>query len=108
MEKQQEKYQEFFNKLAKFKALQNQQRRRGLNDYNPLSIVLKINDEVRLHSRMLHSFLDPNGEHYQGSLFLDKFLEGLGIKEFNFDAKNALVSKEHNNMDLYISKKTNT
>jgi len=92
-----------FEKLKKFQLEQEKQKQRGLNSYNILTSVLKKNDEVRLHSRMMLSFLNPNGTHYQSNLFLDKFLEVLNIDGFTIDTKHCSVYTEYKNIDLYIT-----
>ncbi len=92
-----------FEQVKQFKKEQEKQKQRGLNNYNILTTVLKEYDEVRLHSRMIASFLDPHAEHYQSNLFLDKFLEILNILNFNIDSKNSSVYLEYQNIDLYIT-----
>ena len=67
-------YEVFFKKIEKFKIEQQKQKQRGLNDFNLLSTVRKYHDEVYLHSTMIGALLDPNGLHYQDTLFLEKFL----------------------------------
>jgi len=64
-----EEYKDFFEKIKIFKNEQNKQKQRGLNNYNILTSVLNKSDEVRLHSRMIFSLLNPNGTHYQSSYF---------------------------------------
>ena len=96
-------YKELFEQVKKFKEEQEKQKQRGLNNYNILTTVLKEHDEVRLHSRMIASLLDPSGEHYQSTLFLDKFLEVLDITDFNINSKNCSVYREYKNIDLYIT-----
>lgn len=98
-------YQEYFKKFEYFKAEQAKQKQRGLNNYNILTTVLKKSDEVRLHSRMIHSLLDPSGKHYQGILFLEKFIRKLNIKDFKLDLNNCSVYKEYQQIDLYITDK---
>lgn len=98
-----EKYTSFFEDIKKFKIEQEKQKQRGLNNYNILTTVLRKSDEVRLHSRMIFSFLNPNGSHYQSSLFLDKFLQVLNVKDFEIDVQNCSVYKEYKNIDLYIT-----
>lgn len=93
----------FFDKIEQFFALQNKQRQRGLNNYNLLTTVLSPFDEVRLHSRMLHSLLDPNGKHFQGSLFLERFLQMLKLDYFEGKLDNCIVKNEHKKIDLYIT-----
>jgi len=96
-------YKELFEQVKGFKEEQEKQKQRGLNNYNILTTVLKEHDEVRLHSRMIASFLDPSGEHYQSTLFLDKFLEILNVSNFKIDSKNCSVYREYKNIDLYIT-----
>ena len=72
------KIDNFIELFKNFKQKQQQQKLRGLNDFNLFTTLLKPNDELRLHSRFLNFLLNPNGEHCQGSLFLDLFLENAG------------------------------
>jgi hypothetical protein len=94
-------YEEFFEQIKKFKAEQTKQKQRGLNDYNILTTVLKPHDEVRVHSRMIGSFLDINGKHYQDDLFLKEFLSYLKID--NYNTLNSKVYNEYENIDLYLT-----
>ena len=96
-------YKNLFEQIKQFKKEQEKQKQRGLNNYNILTTVLKEHDEVRLHSRMIASFLDPSGEHYQSTLFLDKFLEILNVSNFKIDSKNCSVYREYKNIDIYIT-----
>jgi len=96
-------FKNLFEQVKQFKKEQEKQKQRGLNNYNILTTVLKKHDEVRLHSRMIASFLDPYGEHYQSTLFLDKFLEVLNVSNFHIDSKNCSVYREYKNIDLYIT-----
>jgi len=96
-------YKNYFEKIKKFKNEQDKQKQRGLNNYNILTSVLSKSDEVRLHSRMIFSLLDINGTHYQSSLFLDKFLNILNIKNFKLNTQNCSIYKEYQNIDLYIT-----
>jgi len=96
-------YKEFFEKIEIFKNEQNKQKQRGLNNYNILTSVLSKSDEVRLHSRMIFSLLNPNGTHYQSSLFLEKFLNTLHINNFKLNLQNCSIYKEYQNIDLYIT-----
>jgi len=94
---------EFFDEIESFYQLRDKQKQRGLNNYNLLTTVLKPSDEVRLHSRMLCSLLDPNGKHFQGSLFLTLFFDVLTLDEFGITANDCIVRKEYENIDLYIT-----
>lgn len=102
-EERKEEHSHFFKEMKKFKEKQNKQKERGLNDYNLLTTVLSADDEVRLHSRMLHSLLDPNGLHYQGSLFLELFFDILGFKDKKFEIEKARVELEYKHIDLHIT-----
>ncbi len=97
----------FFDAYKKFDEQRAEQKFRGLNDYSILNAVLKINDEVRLHSRFLHSLLDPDGKHYQGSVFLKEFLKITlntpGCENWQFDYSIASVRREYKFIDLYIT-----
>ncbi len=46
--------------------------------FNVFTTVLHAHDEVRLHTRFMHSLLNPNEPHDCGRLFLDLFLDSLG------------------------------
>ena len=98
-----EKYKDFFEKIEIFKNEQNKQKQRGFNNYNILTSVLNKSDEVRLHSRMIFSLLNPNGTHYQSSLFLEKFLNAINMNNFKLNLQNCSIYKEYNNIDLYIT-----
>lgn len=87
--------------LRSFLDERERQKLRGLNDYNLIGSLLKWHDEVRVHSGFLYSMLNPNGLHYQGDLFLRKFIDLLGIR--NFDFNKAEVQKEKKRVDLYIT-----
>lgn len=65
----------------------------GLNDYSLIGSMLKVSDEVRLHTRFIYSLLNPHGRHYQGHLFLKLFLEAAGLKGF-VDLNAAKIYKE--------------
>ena len=47
--------------------------------------------------------LDPKGLHYQGDLFLREFINACGISDFGLDTSNALVYREYENIDIYIT-----
>lgn len=98
-----EKYKIFFKELNKFKEKQQQQKERGLNDYNLLTTVLNEHDEVRLHSRVISSLLDINGLHYQKELFLEKFVQILKVDEFEFNIHESKLFLEYQNIDLYLT-----
>lgn len=96
-------YGVFFERIRNIQDIQNKQKHRGLNDYNIFTSLLKASDEVRLHSRFIFSLLNPEGDHYQGTLFLEKFIEAIGLSEFGLNIDQATVHKEYKNIDLYIT-----
>ncbi|RLA78633.1 MAG: hypothetical protein DRG78_14650, partial [Epsilonproteobacteria bacterium] len=102
-ENKMKEYTGFFKEIEKFKEKQNKQKQRGLNDYNILTTVLESHDEVRLHSRMIGSLLNPDGLHYQNTLFLEKFLDELALDNFEMDLNNIKIEVEYKNIDLYIT-----
>ena len=96
-------YEKFFKDLIALKNKQDLRKKQGINDYNILTSVLSEHDEVRLHSRMIASFLDSQGYHYQDSLFFDLFMETLELADFGIDSTNLEVITEYNNIDIYIT-----
>ena len=50
------KIDNFIELFKNFKQKQQQQKLRGLNNFNLFTTLLKLNDEVRLHSRFLSFF----------------------------------------------------
>jgi len=97
------RYDVFFQDIEHVLEKQAQQKSRGLNDYNIFTSLLKVHDEVRLHSRFLYSLLNPDGTHYQGPLFLELFLNVIGLSDFGLDPHQASVFVEYDNIDLYIT-----
>jgi len=71
-----EDLERLFKKFKEFKKdakeKEEKMRKKGLNDYNVLSVTNKNSDEL-MHSKMIASLLDINGKHYQDDLFLKKF-----------------------------------
>jgi len=100
---EEQKYQEFFINFKKFKEMQNKQKARGLNDFNLLTTVLKYDDEVRLHSRMIGNLINPHSKHYQGTLFLEKFLKVIGLENWGLNLNNIKIGIEYHDIDLYIT-----
>ncbi|WP_179006449.1 PDDEXK-like family protein [Winogradskyella forsetii] len=62
-------------------------------NFNLFTLLRKESDEVRLHSKFISELLDPQGSHQQGTLFLDSFLDKLGIKDF--ETQNATSHIEY-------------
>jgi hypothetical protein len=78
-----ERLQKFLKEYNDEKVKDKDRKKRGHNDYNLISILKNIREEVGVHSKIIYSLLDVNGSHYQDSLFLDLFVEHvLEIKDF--------------------------
>lgn len=93
---------QFFADYYAFDQARTAQKRSGANDYNVLGALLKSNDEVRLHSRFLYSLFNPQGKHYQGSLFAELFLSELGYPDW-LQWKALKVGKEVDFVDIYLT-----
>ena len=100
--------QEFLRKINDIKAQNEQKKIRGFNDYNIFSTLHKDSDEVNLHSRFIHSLLDPSGKHNQSTIFLDLFMQSCSLDEFKIDINNAEVTREDHNIDILISDVANS
>ena len=98
-----EKYDEFFKKVKGFLEQAEKHKRRGNNDFNPYLQMWSESNEVKLHSALICGFLDPLGNHYQGDVFLETFLECVGLKEWFGDTSNARVHQESQYIDVYIT-----
>ncbi|HEC1758225.1 TPA: PD-(D/E)XK nuclease family protein [Campylobacter lari] len=86
------------NFLEQFKEFKEKNK----SNYNPLLKVLPAHDEVNLHSGILKSLLDPSENHEQGRLFLDLFLNEIGLKDWFRESDDVKVLKEYKNIDIYI------
>lgn len=98
-----EKYIQLFSKINYILLIQKEQKQRGINDYNMVSVVRKPTHEVGMHSNVLYSLLNPKGLHYQGRLFLDLFIQhvlGLPLSQFNDDV--SIEAEEHTNTNKRI------
>ena len=95
-------YEQFFSDFGAFLS-KEKWRKKLNNDYNPLLVIRSQSDEVRLHSRIIHSLLETLGNHGVGALFLEPFLEMLGFRDFFVDLDKVFVRAEYKHIDLYIS-----
>jgi len=97
-----------FNDFLQDKYKQDEiNKRKGLNDYNILSVVSKNSNEL-LHSNMLGSFLDIEGSHYQGTLFLDIFLKVIKIDGYDTNHSTLYLEKsgidqKNGRIDIYLT-----
>ncbi len=79
-------YKDLFSLLNNIDKKQDSQKQRGLNNYNMVNVVRKATHEVGMHSNIIYSLINPNGNHFQGDLFLNLFIEQviipkLGLKK---------------------------
>ena len=101
-------WEELFAALGTFEDEQKKLKQQGLNDFNLLSSVLSVNDEARLHTRFIYSLLNPKGKHYQGTRFLELFLDAIGRRGW-LNLSSVTVLKEHcpggqgEQIDLWIT-----
>ena len=96
-------YKDFFEKVSGFLKQAEIHKRRGNNDFNPYLEMWSGSNEVKLHSALICGFLDPKNNHYQGDVFLETFLESVGLKAWFGDSSNARVYREYENIDMYIT-----
>ena len=74
------------------------------NDFNLITSMLKANDEVRLHSRVIFSWLNPQGSHRQGNAFAREFMVMLGSDLASWlDLSRLKVFREKNRIDLCLT-----
>lgn len=73
------RFEQICRKLKDFHAKKEQMKLRGFNDFNFIDLLKGYYDE-NTHSKIIAEFLNPQGSHYQGMLFLEKFFEVIGIE----------------------------
>lgn len=96
--------EDYFNKIDEFQKEQEQeeQKKRGLNNYNVMSAIRKIHEEVGMHSNFIYSLLDNDKLNYQ-SIVEEKVEEELK-KKFPEKGETYLVGKKKG-IPLYIKYK---
>ena len=77
----------------------------GTNDYSLINALLKKDREVELHSNFIYSMINIGSSHYCGAVFLEIFLESIGLKNF-INVDNATVYREKGKIDLLIKDET--
>ncbi len=73
------------------------------NDFNIFSILRNDSDEVNLHSRFIYEILNPAGVHHKEGIFLELFLETVGISDFAME--DVIVKREYKKIDICITNK---
>lgn len=78
-------------------------------NFNVFTTLLQAHDEVRLHTRFIHSLLNPSGSHDCGDLFLRLFFEVVDqdaeYADFNFTVRKE-ASTGHGQIDLLLDSPT--
>ena len=90
---------EICNELKKFKNKKDEMRLRGFNNFNYIELLKGFDDE-NTHSKIIAEFLNPNGSHFQGSIFIENFFEVLNLK-YNLQNWNVITEKFMSN---YVDK----
>ena len=80
------KYNDLFILIENIIKKQEEQKKRGLNNYNMVNVVRKATHEVGMHSNIIYSLINPNGEHFQGTLFLNLFIEKVLMPKLKLDS----------------------
>ncbi|MFP4181775.1 MAG: PD-(D/E)XK nuclease family protein, partial [Thiohalospira sp.] len=87
----------------------DEKNRRTAATFNFFTAISRFDDENR-HSRFIASLLDPQGEHGQGSLFLEFFVEALPIQGIDTDRLSewavrteVAFSKDRGRIDILLS-----
>lgn len=86
-------YSQLIDKYSLYKKDVDKKRKSGINNFNPILVLRKKGEEVGLHSQFIYSLIDPSGEHYQDSLFLDLFIKDV-LNLNNFGTVNS-VEREY-------------
>jgi hypothetical protein len=97
------KKQCFNNFVNSFPKIVKESRKRNKEiscDFNILR-MFKINETQ--HSRLLGEFLNTNGKHGQGDLFLNEFLDLIGIERF-LGKERWFVAIERGNIDILLKR----
>ncbi len=87
-----------FNKLDEDNKLE---KKKGSHDYSLMNALLKKTNEVHLHSNFIYSMINPRGNHYCDSDFLNIFLDSINESGF-IDIDNARTHKEKGKIDLLV------
>ena len=96
---------EFQGIYKKYLDLEEERKRKGEHNYNIFRELYGARSEVRVHSRFLGSLLnvDKASSHCQDDFFLKEFISACGLEDFKLNTKNTEVTKEYNNIDIYIT-----
>ncbi len=106
------KYIELFSWIETILDKQQKQKFRGLNNYNMVNVVRKATHEVGMHSNIIYSLINPNGNHFQDDLFLNIFIEKVLLKKLSlskvedfgtvYSVKAEEITEENRRIDFTI------
>ncbi|CAA6807350.1 MAG: Unknown protein [uncultured Sulfurovum sp.] len=89
----------FLDEVQELRDKHEKLNQRDAKGFNLFSLLLKSTDEVNLHSKFIYELLNPKGSHHQARLFLNLFLEELGLE---VSSKDLDVFREKENIDILI------
>jgi len=88
-----------FEEVASLRNKYVKENKLNAYDFNIFSLLLDAGDEVNLHSKFIHELLNPNGIHQQGNLFLELFIDTLGL---DVEFKECVTFREKHNIDILL------
>jgi len=64
-------------------------------NFNVFQIFDMESDENKMHSRFINTLIDPKGRHGRGTIFLELFLESIGMSSYFDNLENVCSKVEH-------------
>lgn len=98
-------------KVKNFRSREAERKKYTGEDFNIFEILGIGHLEAATHSKFLGNLLNPQGSHSQGTLFLELFLDELGITTLNINNAKVELEKsvgEQGRLDIYITDYENT
>lgn len=98
-------------KVKNFRSREAERKKYTGEDFNIFEILGIGHLEAATHSKFLGNLLNPQGSHSQGTLFLELFLDELGITTLNINNAKVELEKsvgEQGRLDIYITDCENT
>ena len=98
-------------KVRNFRTREAERKKYTGEDFNIFEILGIGHLEAATHSKFLGNLLNPQGSHSQGTLFLELFLDELGITTLNINNAKIELEKsvgDQGRLDIYITDCENT
>lgn len=98
-------------KVRNFRTREAERKKYTGEDFNIFEILGIGHFEAATHSKFLGNLINPKGSHSQGTLFLELFLDELGITTLNINNAKIELEKsvgEQGRLDIYITDGENT